>query len=105
MRRRRLLGALVRPVASDLRSRRGRQHSTHIAEHHRSLRERLGPSTDLRVSLFHYFLEISRKLERPKIIELRALGEGTEPLTTVDVAREGSFSGRGDPSSSVKSQS
>jgi diguanylate cyclase (GGDEF)-like protein len=42
-----------------------------MMEHHQLMQERLGSSVDLRVALVSYFLQINRKLENPKIIELK----------------------------------
>ncbi len=48
-----------------------------IVAHHQSLEQRLASSVDLRVALASYFLQVNRKLENPKIIELR-LFEATQ---------------------------
>jgi diguanylate cyclase (GGDEF)-like protein len=48
-----------------------------ILVHHQSLERRLGSFVDLRVALASYFLQVNRKLENPKMIELR-LFEATQ---------------------------
>lgn len=48
-----------------------------IIAHHQSLERRIGSCVDLRVALASYFLQVNRKLESPKIIELR-LFEATQ---------------------------
>jgi len=42
-----------------------------ILEHRNHMQERLGTFVDLRVALVSYFLQINRKLENPKVIELK----------------------------------
>ncbi len=42
-----------------------------IAQHRCSMSERLGREVDLRLALLDYFLQINRKLDSPKIIEMR----------------------------------
>jgi diguanylate cyclase (GGDEF)-like protein len=48
-----------------------RGHWDRILEHRATMGERLGSPVDLRVALIHYFLEVNRQLDSPKVIELR----------------------------------
>lgn len=48
-----------------------RRHWDRILEQRTAMRERLQAPVDVRVALIRYFLDVNRKLESPKIIELR----------------------------------
>jgi diguanylate cyclase (GGDEF)-like protein len=48
-----------------------RRHWDRILQHHEEMQRRLGSPVDLRVALVSYFVEVDRRLENPKIIELR----------------------------------
>ena len=48
-----------------------RQHWNQIVRHRDSMQRRMGTPVDMRVALLSYFVEVHRKLEHPKIIELR----------------------------------
>ncbi len=46
-----------------------------IVAHRETMQERLGSPVDLRVALASYFLQVNRKLENPKLIELKLFEE------------------------------
>jgi diguanylate cyclase (GGDEF)-like protein len=48
-----------------------KQHWRRILAHRNEMQERLGSDVDLLVALVSYFVEVERKLETPKVIELR----------------------------------
>lgn len=48
-----------------------RRHWRQLMAHRVSMAERLGTSVDLRVALVSYFIEVDRRIETPKVIELR----------------------------------
>lgn len=50
-------------------------HWRRIAEHRQSLEARLSASVDVRVALLSYFVDVSRKLSNPKIMELKLFEE------------------------------
>ncbi|MBI4160984.1 MAG: diguanylate cyclase [Acidobacteria bacterium] len=52
-----------------------RRHWLQIQAHRDSMAERLGVPVDLRVALVSYFVEVSRQLRNPKIIELQLFEE------------------------------
>ena len=46
-----------------------------ISQHRDSLQEKLGTSVDVRVALLSYFVDVSKKLSNPKIMELKLFEE------------------------------
>ncbi|NIM01822.1 MAG: diguanylate cyclase [Acidobacteria bacterium] len=52
-----------------------KHHWQKIAEHRKSLEQRLESPVDLRVALLSYFVDVSRKLSNPKIMELKLFEE------------------------------
>jgi diguanylate cyclase (GGDEF)-like protein len=48
-----------------------KRHWRRIREHRSAMQDRLGSSVDMLVAMVSYFVEIERKLEHPKVIELR----------------------------------
>ena len=46
-------------------------HWERVVEHRRSMQERLGGAVDLRVALVSYFVEVSRQIKNPKVIEMQ----------------------------------
>jgi diguanylate cyclase (GGDEF)-like protein len=52
-----------------------KDHWLRIAEHQDSLQQKLGTSVDVRVALLSYFVDVSKKLSNPKIMELKLFEE------------------------------
>jgi len=50
-------------------------HWQRIAQHRDSLQEKLGTRVDIRVALLSYFVDVSKKLKNPKIMELKLFEE------------------------------
>ena len=50
-------------------------HWQRIAQHRDSLQEKLGTRVDVRVALLSYFVDVSKKLKNPKIMELKLFEE------------------------------
>ena len=50
-------------------------HWERIAQHQDFLQDKLGTSVDVRVALLSYFVDVSRKLDNPKIMELKLFEE------------------------------
>ncbi|MEE8278134.1 MAG: hypothetical protein V3R89_05400, partial [Thermoanaerobaculia bacterium] len=58
-------------------------HWRQLVEHRAAMEERLGLPVDLRVALASYFIEVQKKLENPKVIEMR-LFEQTQAFAYLD---------------------
>jgi diguanylate cyclase (GGDEF)-like protein len=52
-----------------------REQWRRIVEHRDAMQKRLGKPVDLRVALVSYFVEVSRRLKNPKVIELKLFEE------------------------------
>ncbi|MEE8277448.1 MAG: diguanylate cyclase, partial [Thermoanaerobaculia bacterium] len=58
-------------------------HWRQLGEHRAAMEESLGSPVDLRVALASYFIEVQKKLENPKVIEMR-LFEQTQAFAYLD---------------------
>ena len=67
-------------LLSDLRLRpeEAREHWKKISRHRDSIQRRLGSPVDPRVAMVDYFLEVERRLENPKLVEILQLERARE---------------------------